>query len=120
LSGNPLAVSAGLAMLRYLKAHPEVYDTVEQRTAQLCAAALPGVTVNRVGSMFTFFFTEEPVTDWNNAKKCDTGRFKAFFHHMLEKGVYLAPSQFEAGFVSNAHSEQDIRTTVEAAKEFFR
>ena len=120
LSGNPLAVSAGLAMLRYLKAHPEVYDTIEQRTAQLCKEPLPGVTVNRVGSMFTFFFTEDPVTDWDSAKNCDTARFKAFFHHMLEKGVYLAPSQFEAGFVSNAHSEQDIRATVEAAKEFFR
>ena len=120
LSGNPLAVGAGLAMLRYLKAHPEVYDTIEERTAQLCAEPFPGVTVNRVGSMFTFFFTEEPVTNWDSAKKSDTARFKAFFHHMLEKGVYLAPSQFEAGFVSNAHSEQDIRATVDAAREFFQ
>jgi glutamate-1-semialdehyde 2,1-aminomutase len=119
LSGNPLAVSAGQAMLDYIESHPEVYDTVEARTAQLCRAELPGVTVNRVGSMFTFFLTDEPVTDWNSAKKCDTETFKRFFHHMLSRGVYLAPSQFEAGFVSTAHTEDDIRHTVEAAREFF-
>jgi len=77
------------------------------------------VTINRVGSMFTFFFAPGPVTDWDSAKRCDTTRFAQFFHFMLERGVYLAPSQFEAGFVSAAHSEQDIRTTVEAAREFF-
>lgn len=115
-----MAVSAGLAMLRYLKSHPEVYDTLELRSAELCSATLPGVTVNRVGSMFTYFFSEEPVTDWSSAKKADTERFKHFFHHMLERGVYLAPSQFEAGFVSNAHSADDIRATVEAAAGFFR
>ena len=119
LSGNPLAVSAGLAMLRYLREHPEVYETLEQSTAELCASTLPGVTVNRVGSMFTFFFTDQPVTDWDSAKKSDTERFKTFFHHMLERGVYLAPSQFEAGFVSNAHSREDIKATVDAARAFF-
>ncbi len=120
LSGNPLAVSAGLAMLRYLKAHPEVYDTIEARAAQLTASSPGGVTVNRVGSMFTFFFAEAPVTDWESAKRCDTARFAKFFHHMLGRGVYLAPSQFEAGFVSAAHSEEDIRHTMEAALEFDR
>jgi len=119
LSGNPLAVAAGLAMLRYLVAHPEVYETIEARSAQLTAWSPPGVTVNRVGSMFTFFFGEGPVTDWESAKRCDTARFGKFFHHMLERGVYLAPSQFEAGFVSAAHSEEDIRHTVEAAREHF-
>src|SRR5579863_6194880 len=119
LSGNPVAVAAGLAMLRYLMAHPEIYETLEARSAQLCAWTPPGVTVNRVGSMFTFFFTPGPVTDWDSAKRCDTARFAKFFHFMLERGVYLAPSQFEAGFVSAAHSEQDIRATVEAAREFF-
>lgn len=119
LSGNPLAVSAGLAMLRYLREHQEVYETLEQRTADLCAPAMPGVTVNRVGSMFTFFFTDQPVTDWDSAKKSDTERFKAFFHHMLGRGVYLAPSQFEAGFVSNAHSAEDIKASVDAARAFF-
>jgi glutamate-1-semialdehyde 2,1-aminomutase len=122
LSGNPLAVAAGLAVLRYLIAHPEVYDTLEARAAQLTAWKPPGVTVNRVGSMFTFFFTGEShaaVTDWESAKKCDTARFGKFFHHMLDRGVYLAPSQFEAGFVSAAHSEADIAATVAAAREFF-
>jgi glutamate-1-semialdehyde 2,1-aminomutase len=119
LSGNPLAVAAGLATLRYLMAHPEIYQTLEVRSAQLCAWVPPTVTINRVGSMFTFFFTPGPVTDWDSAKKCDTARFARFFHFMLERGVYLAPSQFEAGFVSAAHSEQDIRATVDAAREFF-
>jgi glutamate-1-semialdehyde 2,1-aminomutase len=119
LSGNPLAVAAGLAMLRQLCAHPEIYDQLEARAAQLTAWVPPGVTVNRVGSMFTFFFTPDPVTDWDSAKKCDTGRFGKLFHHLLERGVYIAPSQFEAGFVSAAHSEKDIRHTVEATREFF-
>ena len=120
LSGNPLAVSSGLAMVRYLIEHPEVYAQLEQRSAAVTAASLPGVTVNRVGSMFTFFFTDQPVTDWPSAKRSDTERFKAFFHWMLSQGVYLPPSQFEAAFLSYAHSEEDVRTTVEAAKEFFR
>ena len=118
LSGNPLAVSAGIAMLRHLKAHPEIYDQLERRTAQLTANPPPGITVNRVGSMFTFFFTPEPVTDWESAKRSDTARFREFFHFMLDRGIYLAPSQFEAGFVSAAHSEDDIARTVAAAREF--
>jgi glutamate-1-semialdehyde 2,1-aminomutase len=105
LSGNPMAVSAGIAMLRYLKSHPEVPA---------------GITVNRVGSMFTFFFTPDPVTDWESAKRADTEKFRQFFHWMLDRGVYLAPSQFEAGFLSAAHSEQDIARTVACAHEFFR
>ena len=119
LSGNPLAVAAGLAMLRYLIAHPEVYETLEARAAQLTAWTPPGIKVNRVGSMFTFFFSPDPVTDWDSAKKCDTARFGKFFHFLLERGVYIAPSQFEAGFVSAAHTEEDIRSTVDAAREFF-
>ena len=119
LSGNPLAVAAGLATLRYLLAHPELYDTLEARGAQLTASAPPGVTVNRVGSMFTFFFANGPVTDWESAKRSDTARFGRFFHFMLDRGVYMAPSQFEAGFISAAHSEDDIRQTVETAREFF-
>ncbi len=120
LSGNPLAVSAGLAMLRELIAHPEIYDQLEARAAQLTAWTPPGVTINRVGSMFTFFFTPNPVTDWDTAKVADTKRFGEFFHFLLERGVYIAPSQFEAGFVSAAHSEDDIAATVAAAKEFFK
>jgi glutamate-1-semialdehyde 2,1-aminomutase len=119
LSGNPLAVAAGLAMLRHLVAHPEVYEILEARGAQLAAWVPPGVTVNRVGSMFTFFFTPEPVTDWTSAERSDKARFAKLFHFMLERGVYLAPSQFEAGFISAVHSEDDIRHTVGAMKEFF-
>jgi len=119
LSGNPLAVAAGLAMLRYLKANPEIYRQLETRAAALCAAAPQGVTVNRTGSMFTFFFTSGPVTDYESAKRCDTARFGRFFRAMLERGIYLAPSQFEAAFVSAAHTEEDIRCTVAAAREAF-
>jgi len=118
LSGNPLAVAAGLAMLRHLKAHPELYGRLESMGAELCAAPPPGVTVNRVGSMFTFFFHQGPVTDWDAAKCCDTARFGRFFRHMLERGIYLAPSQFEAAFISALHTEDDIRKTAAAAKSF--
>ena len=76
------------------------------------------MTVNRVGSMFTLFFTDRPVTDWESAKRSDTARF-AVFHAMLERGIYLAPSQFEAAFVSAAHTEEDIRKTVQAAGQAF-
>ncbi len=120
LSGNPLAVAAGLAMLRHLKANPQIYDQLEQRAAKLCAAMPEGVTVNRVGSMFTCFFTPGPVTDWESAKVSDTARFGRYFRAMLERGVYLAPSQFEAAFVSAAHSEDDIDRTIAAAREAFQ
>jgi glutamate-1-semialdehyde 2,1-aminomutase len=75
------------------------------------------VTVNRVGSMFTWFFTDQPVTDYESAKRSDTARFGRFFRGMLERGIYLAPSQFEAAFVSAAHTEEDIRETIAAARE---
>jgi glutamate-1-semialdehyde 2,1-aminomutase len=94
-----------------------VYGQLEARTAELCAAAPAGVTVNRVGSMFTWFFTDQPVTDYESAKRSDTARFGRFFRGMLERGIYLAPSQFEAAFVSAAHTEEDIRETIAAARE---
>jgi len=119
LSGNPLAVAAGLAMLRHLKQHPQIYDQLEARAAALCAAAPAGVTVNRVGSMFTFFFTDGPVIDYDSAKRSDTVRFGRFFRAMLDRGIYLAPSQFEAAFVSAAHTEEDILRTAAAAREAF-
>jgi glutamate-1-semialdehyde 2,1-aminomutase len=120
LSGNPLAVAAGLAMLRHLKEHPEVYAQLEARAARLCASVPEGITVNRVGSMFTCFFAGGPVTDYESAKRSDTARFGRFFRAMLERGVYLAPSQFEAAFVSAAHSERDIEETIAAAGEAFQ
>jgi glutamate-1-semialdehyde 2,1-aminomutase len=117
LSGNPLAVAAGLAMLRHLKAHPEVYDRLEKHAAELCASAPGSVTANRVGSMFTFFFMEGPVTDYESARRSDTARFGRYFRAMLERGIYLAPSQFEAAFVSAVHTDEDIRRTISAARE---
>jgi glutamate-1-semialdehyde 2,1-aminomutase len=119
LSGNPLAVAAGLAMLRHLKAHPEIYDRLEKQGAELCDGAPAGVTVNRVGAMFTFFFTDQPVTDYESAKRSDTDRFGRFFRAMLDRGIYLAPSQFEAAFLSAAHSDEDICKTIAAAREAF-
>jgi glutamate-1-semialdehyde 2,1-aminomutase len=106
-------------MLRHLKAHPEIYDQLERRSAELAASAPEEVTVNRVGSMFTFFFTGRPVTDYESAKGSDTARFAKFFRGMLERGIYLAPSQFEAAFVSAAHTDEDVRKTVAAARQAF-
>ena len=119
LSGNPLAVSAGIAMLRYIKEHPGLYAQLDAKAQLLAAAAPAGITVNRVGSMFTWFFTDQPVTDYESAKRSDTARFKKFFHGMLERGIYLPPSQFEAAFVSTAHTAADIECTVSAARECF-
>lgn len=119
LSGNPLAVCAGLAMLRHIQAHPEIYRQFDAATAALAAVAPRGVTVNRVGSMMTWFFTPAPVTDYDTAKHSETNRFKRFFHAMIERGIYLPPSQFEALFVSAAHSEADLTRTLDAARESF-
>jgi glutamate-1-semialdehyde 2,1-aminomutase len=119
LSGNPMAVAAGLAMLRYLKANPGVYSQLEERTAFLATAAPKGMTVNRVGSMITFFFTDRPVTDFETAKSSDTNRFGKFFHALLERGIYWPPAQFEAAFVSAAHSVGDVEETVRILRECF-
>ncbi|MFZ0632783.1 MAG: glutamate-1-semialdehyde 2,1-aminomutase [Acidobacteriaceae bacterium] len=124
LSGNPLAMAAGIAMLQYLEEHrAEVYRTLEQRSAAVAdgvaevAASLEiPLTTNRIGAMFTWFFTGEPVTDFAGAARCDTQRFAAFHQTMLESGVWLPPSQFEAAFLSTAHSEADVQATVEAAR----
>jgi len=119
LSGNPLAVAAGLAMLRHLKAHPAIYERLENNGKLLASAAPEGVTVNRVGSMFTLFFTDKPVTDFESAQRSDRARFGEFFRWMLERGIYLAPSQFEAAFLSAAHTEEDIQRTTETIRGFF-
>jgi len=119
LSGNPMAVGAGLAMLRHLRAHPEVYAVLEERTALLATAAPAGITTNRVGSMMTWFFTDQPVTDYESAKQTATNRFRTFFTLMLERGIYLPPSQFEAMFISAAHSREDIERTIATARECF-
>jgi len=119
LSGNPLAVSAGLAMLRHIRSHSGLYAGLEANAAALCADLPGGLTVNRVGSMFTLFFTETPVTDYETAKTSDTARFGKFFHHLLERGVYFPPSQFEAAFLSTAHTPADIAHTRKAIADFF-
>jgi glutamate-1-semialdehyde 2,1-aminomutase len=119
LSGNPLAVSAGLAAIRHLQAHPEVYDRLNRSTGALAACTPENITVNRVGSMMTWFFTDQPVIDSDTAKLSDLKGFAKFFHAMLERGIYLPPSQYEALFVSAAHTEADISRTVDAARESF-
>jgi glutamate-1-semialdehyde 2,1-aminomutase len=117
LSGNPLAVAAGLATLRRIeKENP--YPKLEVLGARLeSGLAMPGVRVNRVGSMFTVFFTETDVVDFDTAKTSSTQRFNAHFHVMLGQGIYLAPSQFEAAFISAAHTTEDIDRTIEAARK---
>ncbi|MDE3195883.1 MAG: glutamate-1-semialdehyde 2,1-aminomutase [Acidobacteriota bacterium] len=120
LSGNPLAVAAGLAMLRHIQAHPELYDRLNAISGRLAASAPETVTVNRVGSMMTWFFTNETVTDYTTAKTSDTKKFGRFFHAMLDRGILLPPSQFEAFFLSTAHSDADIDRTIEAARDSFR
>ena len=119
LSGNPLAVAAGLAMLRHIQKHPAIYDRLNHAASQIAACAPENVTVNRVGSMLTWFFTSADVTDYESAKTSDTAKFGRFFHGMLERGIYLPPSQFEAMFVSAAHTDEDIARTVEAATASF-
>jgi glutamate-1-semialdehyde 2,1-aminomutase len=123
LSGNPLAMAAGIATLDLLGA-PGTYERLEALSRQLeeglaAAVAEAGVAarVQRVGSMLSLFFTDRPVTDCASALRCDTERFGRFFRGMLERGVYLPPSQFEACFVSLAHSEEDVARTVQAARE---
>lgn len=125
LSGNPLAVTAGLTQLRLLR-NPAVYDHLERVTKKLvdgfseaaAAAGIPTVS-NRVGSMCTAFFTANPVVDWTTASKSDRVAFGRFFHAMLVEGVYLAPSQFEAAFVSFAHDDEIIERTIAAARRAF-
>jgi glutamate-1-semialdehyde 2,1-aminomutase len=125
LSGNPLAVAAGIATLQALK-KPGAYSQLEERTARLeeglrDAALGAGaiVQINRVGSMFTVFFTSTKVTDYQTARTSNTERYGRFFHALLDRGVYLAPSQFEACFVSLAHTRKDIDATARAAAEAF-
>jgi glutamate-1-semialdehyde 2,1-aminomutase len=127
LSGNPLAMAAGEAQLRALRAQPDAYERLERQTATLAtglaaAAQEAGVPTyqTRVGSMFCTFFTPGPVTDEDSAKRSDTAAYARFFHAMLEQGIYLAPAQFETGFVSLAHTPDDIERTVEAARSAFR
>jgi glutamate-1-semialdehyde 2,1-aminomutase len=126
LSGNPLAMAAGLATLCLLRDHPEFYGRMEKLAARLVegvteaarAADVP-LTYNRVGSMFTWFFAGCEVARWEDAATCNTAAFGHFFRAMLDAGIYLPPSQFEAAFLSSAHTEADVEQTITAARQAF-
>lgn len=122
LSGNPLAMAAGLAQLQILSSNKKLYRQLDQMGEYLEEGIKSNFTklglkwkFNRVGSMFTLFFTEVPVRDYESAMTCDTKKFARYFIEMLNQGIYLPPSQFEAAFISTAHTERDIEKTVEAS-----
>ncbi len=117
LSGNPLATAAGLSVLRRLR-DETVYEDLEQRGRRLEEGLQPYGRVQRVGAMLTLFLREEPVRNYEEARAADTERYGALFRHLLERGIYVAPSQFEAMFVSLAHSDEDVDRTVEAVGDF--
>ena len=127
LSGNPVTMAAGLSTLRHLREHKqEIYPRLEKLSGELvlgvaAAAKAAGVPIchNRVGSMFTWFFQPGPVTNWTSAAKSDTDAFARFFRSMLDNGIYLPPSQFEAAFLSAAHTGEDVQKTIAAAKQAF-
>jgi glutamate-1-semialdehyde 2,1-aminomutase len=119
-------MAAGIATLRELQ-KPGTWETLERRAKQLeaglCSAAKDAgvpLALQRVGTMSTPFFTAQPVRDWPSAKQSDTSRYATFFRAMLEEGVYLAPSQFEAGFLSTAHGDAEIEKTIQAARAAFQ
>lgn len=126
LSGNPVAMRAGITQLRYLKAHPEVYQQVDSLSNRLRSGLTEIIqrhhaacTVNGVGSLSCLYFTAEPVTDYASAKQADIAEFRQYFHFMLDRGSYFGPSQFEAIFVSNAHTMRDIAKTLSDAEDYF-
>jgi glutamate-1-semialdehyde 2,1-aminomutase len=119
LSGNPIATAAGLAVLRRLD-DDRVYDELERRGARLERGLAPFGRVQRVGGMLTLFCRDEPVRDFEDAAASDTERYGALFRHLLARGIYIAPSQFEAMFLSLAHGDAEIDRTIEAVGEFFR
>lgn len=127
LSGNPVAMAAGFCQLSWLAAHPEVYTHLEALGQTLFCGLLSmaekagaACSVNHVGSLGSLFFTRQSVTDYALAKTSDTNRFADYFNHMLNQGIYLAPSQFEAMFLSYAHGDKEIGRTLEAAETFFK
>jgi glutamate-1-semialdehyde 2,1-aminomutase len=127
LSGNPLAMAAGLAMLKYLKSNPAVYHQINQTTTKLVeglrdqiAKAGQKFTINQVGSMFTLFFTDAHVIDFDTAKTSDTQKFAIYFQSMLSQGIYLAPSQYEAMFISNAINNAEIDKILKASEQALR
>lgn len=127
LAGNPVAVAAGTAQLRYLKEHPEVYRYLEERGNQLFGGMREIIertgaecTVNSIGSIGSIFFTAEKVENYQDARKSDLAVFRKYFHHMITNGQYIAPSQFEALFISAAHTRENIGETLEVIEEFLK
>ncbi len=127
LSGNPLAMTAGIAALTYIKDHPEVYSILEEKALTLENGFLENFkkinknfALNRAGSMSCLFFTENPVVDFKSALKSDTGLYGKYFNEMLNQGIYLAPAQFEAAFISTAHTDEDIEKTIAAQRNAFK
>jgi len=123
LSGNPLAMTAGYETLKIIDETPDFYDALEEKSGYLVNGMTKAVkefnlnySINRVGSMLTLFFTDQKVSDFDTAKTSDTSKFAGYFNAMLENGVYLPPSQFEAWFVSNAHTQIDLDKTIEASR----
>jgi glutamate-1-semialdehyde 2,1-aminomutase len=124
LSGNPLAMAAGYAALKHIKDNPGIYNELEEKSAYLengfketLKSVGKNYAMNRVGSMMCIFFTENPVTDFKSAFKSDTALYGKYFHEMLNRGIYLAPAQFEALFVSTAHTKEDLDRTIMAHRE---
>jgi glutamate-1-semialdehyde 2,1-aminomutase len=118
LSGNPLATAAGLSVLRRLR-DPQIYEELERRGARLEDGLSPFGRVGRVGAMLTLFMTQQEIRNFDDVQQCDTERYAALFRHLLARGIYVAPSQFEAMFVSLAHDDEEIDRTVEAVGDFF-
>lgn len=122
LAGNPVATAAGIAMLRLLQSRKSLYESLQRRGLKLAEAFRSSfgdrVTVNQIGSLLSVFFTSNPVTDYRSALKSDLKAFSKYFSHMLDHGIYLAPSQFEALFISDAHSDEDLRRTCEVISSF--
>jgi glutamate-1-semialdehyde 2,1-aminomutase len=118
LSGNPLATAAGLSVLRRLR-DPRVYEELERRGARLERGLAPFGRVRRVGAMLTLFMTDRGIRSFDDVQACDTERYGALFRHLLARGIYVAPSQYEALFVSLAHSDEDVDRTVETVADFF-
>ena len=123
LSGNPIATAAGLATLRILKEDTGIYDRLEARAKMLAdavrEAAGERVSVNQIGSLMSIFFTGDAVTDYESATHSDTKQYADYFGYLLERGIYVAPSQFEAMFLSDAHSKEDLERTIDVMREYF-
>ena len=123
LSGNPIATAAGLATLRILKEDTGIYDRLEARAKKLAdavrEAAGERVSVNQIGSLMSIFFTGDAVTDYESATHSDTKQYADYFGYLLDRGIYVAPSQFEAMFLSDAHSKEDVECTIEVMREYF-